>query len=512
MNTKSFLFPVGALMISLMCLTGCSKDESGSNVPSANTFNEWPSYSPTLDFDFRTEYSFEMPENDMTKGVTGVGWRMDDRWWTFVAGKKANHLVTEEAVRPLLERLNTDFDYLRDVMGWAPDRNVQNGYRSAVYLYGSGLSTDNADSTETGGWQSALYLSDGSWPMILISYYPVYCFNPECDYSDIEYHTDGVVHEGIHCIFSSLPGGKKAGWINEGANTWLQRTMELQRAGVTDYSNVDLGWLSMGSILAPFMPIECYSGWLTDGTFGGPNGEGVNGNTRNLVGGVQYSSMFPTFLEEVLGEGSIKWIWQNCTGRVLEGMATELGEEQMKRLIMEYRARLALADLGKYSQPIITLYNSYMGKSIRPEYSQKVDSWAASPYVKAELDEDGLLVPEERTLPGWTGANILPIITTGESLTVEFTPIGENMSCQLCYRTKDGKTVYGEPFYEGECRLDLKNDVPANGVVFAVVCNLNYRYVGQIRTKHYDYRLKLVDGASELGATNKKWYNWKLDL
>ena len=58
-----------------------------------------------------------------------------------------------------------------------------------------------------------------------------------------------------------------------------------------------MGYLSAGMAIAPFMPIECYSGWLQDGSFGGPCAEGaVNQSSggqqictwKNLLGGTQY--------------------------------------------------------------------------------------------------------------------------------------------------------------------------------------------------------------------------------
>jgi hypothetical protein len=52
----------------------------------------------------------------------------------------------------MLARLNKDFAYFRDTMGWPPDLRARSGYKSAVYLYGSGLCTDNEDSTALGGW------------------------------------------------------------------------------------------------------------------------------------------------------------------------------------------------------------------------------------------------------------------------------------------------------------------------------------------------------------------------
>ena len=74
---------------------------------------------------------------------------------------------------------------------------------------------------------------------------------------------------------------------------------------------------------------------------------------RNLLGGVQYSNIFPTFLGMTLGQGSIPWIWRYCESRVLEGMATALGESQMRRLILEYRAKQALVDMGEWTGAII---------------------------------------------------------------------------------------------------------------------------------------------------------------
>ncbi len=78
----------------------------------------------------------------------------------------------------MLARLNTDFAYFRDQLGWPPDLRAKNGYRSSVYLYGSGLCADNASNTALGGWQSAINYSGVNWPMILASYYPVYSFDP----------------------------------------------------------------------------------------------------------------------------------------------------------------------------------------------------------------------------------------------------------------------------------------------------------------------------------------------
>ena len=87
--------------------------------------------------------------------------------------------------------------------------------------------------------------------------------------------------------------------------------MEAQKSG----NFAGIGWLSAGAAIAPFMPIECYSGWLQDDTFGGPSAEGVNRfegsqqicTWRNLLGGTQYGECFPHAMEVILGPKSVAW-------------------------------------------------------------------------------------------------------------------------------------------------------------------------------------------------------------
>ena len=69
------------------------------------------------------------------------------------------------------------------------------------------------------------------------------------------------------------------------------------------------------------------------------------------------------------------------------------------------------------------------------------------------------------------------------------------MSCQLCYPTVDGTTVYGAPFSNGDFTMVFDEYKPVDNIVFAVVCNLDYVYSGTIRLNHYDYRLKLSSNA-----------------
>lgn len=477
----------------------------------------WPSYTPALNYNFKREFpNLAMPTKDLNDCSQVVG-TQSSGWWTFKWGPKAKKLVTSAAITPLLARLNKDFAYFRDVMGWPPDKRAKEGYRSAVYLFGSGLSCiDTADSTELGGWQSAV----GDYPCILASYYPIYSFDPKCTYNDRESQMGAMVHEGIHSVLADLPGAKNSAWFQEGGNTWLQQEAAAAQSG--DYSS--MGFLNGAAFIAPFMPIECYSGWLQDGSFGGPSAEGVNMNNdagaqvctwRKFLGGTQYGNTFPVFLGTTLGKGSVPWIWRYCKSRVLEGMADSIGDVQARRLISEYRAKQAVIDFGEWTGAVKKLLDDDFKMAIGAEWQPSwltPDTWIATPYVYTQRDNNGVLTPELRTTPGWSGANQIPLHVKGNSATVNFQPIGANMTCQLCYRTKTGEIVYSQLVYAGNCTLKL-DKAPANGVVFAVICNTDYAYKGEeTRKAHFDYRLKPGSGVVSTASIYLKWYDWTSDI
>lgn len=498
---------------------------------------QWPSYSPTLDYDYRTEYpSLEaptkfLPDNNNQKGY------LADGWWAIAWGPKTSHYVTETAKKNILKKMNEDFAYFRDVMGWPPDKRARNGYYSTVYVYGSGLFSDSADSTARGGWQGATWYNGSSWPMVNISYYPIACFDPAFTYdkyynsavNDQIFQQNACVHEGIHALLADLEGCKESAWYQEAGNTWLQAEAEVLKTGQTPTS---MGYLSAGNMIAPFMPIECYSGWLLDGSFGGPSAEGVNMfqsdgqqvcTWRNLLGGVQYGELFPHFVSEILGRGSIPWIWRYCKGRVLEGMASRLGDRQMRRMIREYRVRQAMIDVGMWSNACRKLIDDNWLVSIRQEwspYSQAVAEWKATPYANMYKDEEmgeGWYYPEQRTTPGWSGANQIPLHVSGNEgdiISIHFKPLGKNMVCQLAYRAeRTGRLCYSQPVEgEGDVAMQL-NYKPANGVVIAVVCNTDYIYEGEeTRKAHYDYRLQMGQNVYQPAKAQLKWYNYRQNI
>lgn len=499
----------------------------------------WSSYSPDLNFDFKTVYpNIPNPTGILSDTANVAGTFTGDGSWHFRHGPNKNGLVTSAAWKPMLNRLNYDFAWFRENLGWPADLRHRSGYFSGVYLFGSGLGTDNASNTDGGGWQSATNYQGVNWPMILMSYYPVYSFDPNCPYGDRVNQQGATVHEGIHAMFADAPGVKQAAWFHEGGNTFLQGEQAAQLTG--DYSG--MGWLSATSALAPFMPIESYSGWLQDGSFGGPAAEGVHqgdgyGSTwRRLFGGVQYSEAFPHFLHEMVSPGSVGWIWQNCPGRVLEGLASAtggLGRAQMRRLIMEYRARMALCDMGKWSGAYQKLLNDSWNATLGPEYAPywiQADAWTATCY-QPTTSSGGVLTPQAKTLPGWSGANYVPLTTSGmvgSTVNIDFNPLGNsqiitsnsgtsstpeataatsnNLTCQLVYRAADGSVVYGQPVSGGTCSVRL-DKATRDGVIIAVVVNTDFVYAGEdSRKRKFDYRLTLGSGITGTASVNTKWY------
>ncbi|MFC0878754.1 LamG-like jellyroll fold domain-containing protein [Saccharicrinis sp. FJH2] len=466
----------------------------------------WPEYNPTIAFTPENP-NLPMPTQNLPDQCGGTDYNYN--WWTFKKGPNANSLVTDEAIDSMLKYFDREFAYFSDEMGWPRDKRARNGYRSAIYLFGSGLCTDDADSTALGGWMGVSTYNGEAWPNVLASYFPVSRFDPNIP-------DDGsmgaMIHEGIHAILADMPGCKDAAWFHEGGNTWLQQEAASRRSG--GYGA--MGFLNAGTFVAPFMPIECYSGWLQDGSFGGPAAEGVYqgdyaSTWRTLLGGTQYGNGFPVYLAQALGDKSIPWIWQNCPSRVLEGIADSIGEEQIRRVIYEYRAKQALVDFGPWTNSIRDLINGYSGINIIAEYEPAwlhPEPWTSTPYVKVTKDTAGWYVPEARTTPGWSGGNQIPFHVSGDTVVMYFQPLDVNMTCQLCYRTSDGQMIYGQPVFGGECMIALDQQ-PANGVVFAVVSNTDYIYKGEkTRTHHYDYRIKPVKNVLYKANIYKKWFNY----
>lgn len=479
----------------------------------------WPTYSSKLNYSFKDAgITYNKPTKDVAgacinKAIAANG-VYHGQYWAFYHGANKNPLVTEASITPLLQRFDADFSYITDTLGWPRDSRVKNGYYSAVYLYGSDACTGSNDNTAKGGWQSYI---DG-YPAVAASYYPVYSFDPKCTYNDRQSQQGAMIHEGIHAILTNL-GAAHVHWFQEGGNTWLQQEMEVRRSNAAQHSG--MGFLNVGNLMAPFVPIESYSGWLLDGSFGGPGAQGVDAggkcNWRNTLGGVQYGNLFPTFLGLWVAEGAVPWIWVNIPNNngkyILQSMAAAVGEAEVRSIIAEYRAKLAMLDMKKWSEEMRRLLNGQVGNTIGCEFTpcavENVATWKVTPYV-VTTESGGILTPEARTTPGWSGANVIPLTINAGATQVKLSLQGasNSMSLQIAYRATDGTPVYSTPVFGNNSTSLNLTKVPQSNVVFAVVTNTDYDYQGEATRKaHHDYRLKLDAGIAAKADPYTKWYN-----
>jgi hypothetical protein len=170
-----------------------------------------------------------------------------------------------------------------------------------------------------------------------------------------------------------------------------------------------------------------------------------------------------------------------------------------------------MLDMGKWTNATKALLDGSFGGTIQAEWQpswKAPAAWYSSPYVRTTTSPTGLITPEYRTTPGWSGANQIPLAVTGNEVVVNFQPLAPNMTCQLCYRTRSGTIVYSKIVNGGDCTLKLTS-LPANNVVIAVICNTDYIYEGDTtRKKHFDYRLQKVKGVTTVAQYTAKWYDW----
>lgn len=492
-------------------------------------FKEWNTYTK-LSYNFHSEYpNMSVPTKIHTikKDSGAAANYYAGEWWSAFWGDDLNaecgidSTTIYGAAENMVNRYDKDFAYIRDYMGWPPDLSARKGYKSFVYVFGSGLANDSESKETKGGYQSSTSTDGASYACVWASYYPFSRFRTDKTFSDSEYQCGAMVHEGIHAIFADLGACQGSSWFHEGGNTWLQGQVYARRDGI----HGDAGFLDGGPFLAPHMPIECYSGWLQDGSYGGPAAQGVNmynssGSQvctwRNYLGGVQYANAFPTVIANVCGDGVIPWIWRYCKNRILETMGDSIGDESMRDIIVQYRARQALFDLGGWDNSYRAVTNSYFGTTVKPEWSPywiNVNPYKITPYQTVELnDSAGWMAPDTLTNPGWSGGNIIPIHVMGDVANVEFRPEDTNMRALLCYRSKDGVCYYSQPVICGNMTIDLTKK-PANDVIFCIVANTDYVYTGDSQRKHHwDYRLRFGNGAIATADPYIKWFYYENTL
>jgi hypothetical protein len=232
-------------------------------------------------------------------------------------------------------------------------------------------------------------------------------------------------------------------------------------------------------------------------------------NWRRYLGGTQYNSIFSHFLSLYLSEGANAWIWQQAEPRnILETLASGLGEAQTRHLVMEYRARLALVDFGPWRETMIDRgIDSAWGDTLNRECGNGPDAedYLATAYAPTTTNGT-TIVPDDYTLPGWSGANQIPLDVTGDEVRLRFDPEGANMRLQLAYWADDGTAVYSQPVESGELCLRL-DKAPRNDVVIAVVSNTDHVYTGDaIRHAKYDYSIEMLGGVSATADRTTRWF------
>ena len=327
----------------------------------------------------------------------------------------------------MLDGLNEDMAYIRDVMGWPPDPMPQAGYFSSVYLYDSALCTDNAPNTEQGGWQSNI----GPYPMVLLSWVPV-----------VNYDCGGITHEAIHAMVKGTPGGNnKAHWFNEvgtpgsrcssepgvTASMASASSTELPSSRRTSHSNPTAAGCSMAALVGP-MRRE----WQT------ATGEGTWVGLSTI-----YSLPLPRALR-FAGRQRLGLVQRNPRN-ILETLASGLGEAQIRRLITEYRARQACGFRPLRDAIINTGINNTWGQTLNRECGTGTDPANYTSTAYAPTTTSGsTITPDDYTLPGWS-CDDSPLNVSGNEVRLNFKPVGANMRMQLAYWATDGTAVYSQP-------------------------------------------------------------------
>jgi hypothetical protein len=164
----------------------------------------WPAYRSDLDYDTRANLGEIKPPTKFNNNCSGVTGKKAGKWWAFYWGKDRDSRITDVTIDSLLKKYDTDFTYLYDSLGWAPDAQAQDGQYSAVYYYGSGTCAGGAKTDTTGGWQTVV----AGYTAVAASFYPVYSFNTSCPYRDRVSQMDAMIHEGIHSMTNGYPGAK----------------------------------------------------------------------------------------------------------------------------------------------------------------------------------------------------------------------------------------------------------------------------------------------------------------
>ena len=112
-------------------------------------------YTHHYQYNFRQEFpDLEMPTKNLidTEGIAYT--QNDGGHFTWEQTKIRYH---RDGYYTYVTAQNEDFAYIRDVMGWPPDKRVK-GVSQRDLPLGSGMAFDaSTDSTQLGGWQGSIY-------------------------------------------------------------------------------------------------------------------------------------------------------------------------------------------------------------------------------------------------------------------------------------------------------------------------------------------------------------------
>jgi len=401
-------------------------------------------------------------------------------------GAQGTSLVSEDAQRAVLTRINGDLEYLTQTTRthMPPWTTGQNPHYIDYFLVATGFPNDPND----GGYQGW----EGGYPDVVTM--PVAMTDDSLRYS--------LTHEFVHVLQNSYGtiNGDQVSWIHESHNDYLMMRLAERELGGTPGQEAqvalpgNVGYLDTLVYEQSYVPIESC----------GINGQGgVTGPADyfNDSTGFRYNDLFPLFVSQRVDPYFYAAVWEQAQSgeQNLDTMARLLDLGRVKCMVSDYAARLVLFDFAEFTDSIRQRASAEMYTAV----SQQGDVWTPTDATK---------------LPRHTGRNnvVIEVDSGATAVELEFLPDARgsagtpaDLRAQLVYRATDGSAVFGELVASGKTTLQLAK-APKNGVVFAVISNVTFGgYVnaesyGWDPNESFGYSMKLTGGSP--GATDHLYY------
>ena len=103
-------------------------------VASTGDAYNWPAYRSDLDYDTKANIGIINPPTEFNNNCSGVTGKKAGKWWALYWGANRDSRITDVTIDSILKKYDTDFGYLYDTMGWAPDAQAQDGKYSAFII------------------------------------------------------------------------------------------------------------------------------------------------------------------------------------------------------------------------------------------------------------------------------------------------------------------------------------------------------------------------------------------